>query len=88
MDDAQVQALMQTWHEALVKQMADMKLRQWCVERAIESLGDHATAWMTGGENPGPITVNFAVVSLSNEILKFITVPFAEIFTPPEAPPS
>jgi hypothetical protein len=36
MDDVQVQQMVEAWRKQLNQQMADMKLRQWCVEKAIE----------------------------------------------------
>jgi hypothetical protein len=36
MSDEQVAALMQTWRDALAKQIDEMKLRQWCVEQSIK----------------------------------------------------
>ena len=87
MDDAQVQALMQTWHDALAKQMADMKLRQWCVEQAIKALGGQSFPPPFVAHLPdealrpaGEVTRIRGVVTLSEQILKFISAPFAEIF--------
>jgi hypothetical protein len=37
MDDAQIAALVEQWRKQLDKQMTEMKLRQWCVEKAIEA---------------------------------------------------
>ncbi len=36
MNDAQVQQLMQSWHDGLEKQMGELRLRQWCVEQSIK----------------------------------------------------
>jgi hypothetical protein len=59
--DQELQALVEAWRANLEKQMADMKLRQWCVEQSIK----YAIA--------GRFT-------LPDDILKFITAPFADAF--------
>ena len=36
MTDAEVQQLVDSWREASVKQMEELRLRQWCVDKSIE----------------------------------------------------
>jgi hypothetical protein len=71
MDDAQVAALVDQWRKQLDKQMTDMKLRQWCVEKAIE-------AKRRGSARP--------VDELAADLLKFVSAPFSEVFKDSESP--
>jgi hypothetical protein len=66
MDDAQVQQMVTAWREQLNKQMAELKLRQWCVEKAIEMAPRFNSS------------VNF--VDICEEMLKFVSAPFADAF--------
>ena len=63
MDDAQVAALVAQWRKQLENTMAELKLRQWCVEQAIEA-----------GSPANVVSAN------ADDLLKFITEPFAELF--------
>ena len=71
MDDAQVTQLMQNWRDALAKQMDELRIRQWCIERAIEAM-------RAGGE--------IDPILLSEEFFRFITAPFAETFKDAKSP--
>lgn len=63
MDDAQMAALVAQWRKQLENTMSELKLRQWCVEQAIEA-----------GSPANVVSAN------ADDLLKFITEPFAELF--------
>ena len=63
MDDAQMAALVAQWRKQLENTMSELKLRQWCVEKAIEA-----------GSAANVVSAN------ADDLLKFITEPFAELF--------
>lgn len=74
MDDAQVRQMaemqrqgLHVQRESLTSMISDMKLRQWCVERAIQVIESER-------ENKLRIDV------LSALIMKFVSEPFADIF--------
>jgi hypothetical protein len=66
MDDAQVAAMAAQWRAHTIKQLDEMKLRQWCVEQAIK-----AYEFGTPGEEN--------LSDIYSGILKFIIAPFADI---------
>lgn len=90
MDDTQVQALVEQWRKQIDKQMTEMGLRKYCVEQAIKSLTlegsapailmSDAAPLMSDAAPTGSTNVKFAVVALAEEILEFVSAPFAEIF--------
>lgn len=65
MDDQQAIALATEWRKALEKQMAEMKVRQWCVEQAIKQSGGMSRAEFQG---------------IYTDILEFVSTPFSDIF--------
>lgn len=83
MDEQQVQQMVIQWRNQLEKSMVDMKLRQWCVEQAIKAIDGAGgrPAYVVNGEINEPGRVEFAVVRMAEDILKFITAPFAEVFS-------
>jgi hypothetical protein len=70
MNDQEMTVLVQQWQKRLEQQFTEMKLRQWCVEQAIKL----CEAGAPGAENYSQIY---------QDLLKFISAPFAEIFNPP-----
>ena len=98
MTDQQMLQMTQQWQDKLTKRFEELRLRQWCVERAIEamkgwpaeppmmataSVGDMEREFKTGELTyHDPEEFDFPVVRLSLQILKFITAPFAETFAP------
>jgi hypothetical protein len=78
MDDRQIQQMMQNWQDKLAKDMDALRLRQWCVERAIQVV-DAAFKHLRPADGD-KIDANIDVVELSGAILKFITAP---LFAPP-----
>jgi hypothetical protein len=78
MDDAQVQALVEQWRKQLDKQMTEMGLRKWCVERAIAAYDQDKGALERNVVDDAASA--FLVVELAEDILKFVSAPFAEIF--------
>ena len=69
MSDEQVQALMQNWREELSKRMAELRVRQWCVEQAIKYCEANKLETRAA---------EFFLIYQS--ILQFITEPFADTF--------
>jgi hypothetical protein len=82
MDDAQVQAMVESWRKKLAADLDAMKLRQWCVEKAIESVNSGGERFIQ--ERDG-VTVVYDVPTLAAALLAFITAPFADTFR--DAPP-
>ena len=71
MDEQQAIALANEWRKALEKHMAEMKVRQWCVEQAIElAAADKQSGGMSRAEFQG----------IYRDILEFISAPFADVF--------
>ena len=96
MTDQQILQMTQQWQDHLTKRFEELRLRQWCVEKAIEAMkGWPAEPPMMAGALPSEVKVvgeltyhepeefDFPVVRLSRQILKFITAPFAETFAAP-----
>jgi hypothetical protein len=72
MDDRQVQAMVdavEAWRTKINQDMSDMKLRQWCVERAIELHQD-------ARDRVPPE----AFIRLCESIMKFVSAPFEDVF--------
>jgi hypothetical protein len=68
MDDAQVQAMIEQWRRQLDKQMSELRLRQWCVEQVVKHLENNH------------VQTSAEFIAIADEILKFISAPFAEVF--------
>ena len=70
MDDRQVQAMVdavEAWRTKINQDMSDMKLRQWCVERAIEIVSARQT------------TVE-PIADICEWMIKFVSAPFEDVF--------
>jgi hypothetical protein len=68
MNDAQVQAMFEQWSEKWRRQLEDLKLRQWCVEQVVKHLENNH------------VQTSAEFIAIADEILKFISAPFAEVF--------
>ncbi len=66
MDDQQMQAMVESWRQKLQKDLAELRLRQWCVEKAIE-IAPRLNKPANFGE-------------LCEMILKFVSAPFEDVF--------
>lgn len=61
-----MQQMVEAWRKQLSQQMAELKLRQWCVEKAIE-----IAPRLSGPHSFG---------QLCEQILLFVSAPFADVF--------
>ena len=66
MAEIDVQALYQKWNAAILKQIEEMKIRQWCVEQAVKIM---------------VVEKDNDLVTLADEIYWFITAPLGHFFT-------
>ena len=61
--------------EQLAQMMAEMKLRQWCVEKALSYIASR-------GAKPEDAE---DVIKLIRAIMKFVSEPFSDVFKDPSA---
>ena len=81
---AQIAAMMEQWRHRIDDNFAKMKVREWCVQQAVEALKEGPP--LMGQDDQGQ--QSFAVVALASDILAFISQPFSNIFVPDDTGPS